>query len=130
MSDIAGSGTTQVTLNSGTGGTVTAGISGGLTAGSMTAESVSVGDGSLASVVSAINGAGVGVTANALQVGTNSYALEVTSNGTGTASSTTIDTQAFAGSALGALLTTTTAQNAIVSVGGTGGFRSPRRPTR
>ena len=66
---------------------------------------------------------GVGVTANALQVGTNSYALELTSNGTGTASSTTIDTQAFAGSGLGALLTTTAAQNAVVSVGGTGGYQ-------
>ena len=123
VSDISGSGTTSVALNSGTGGTVTVGISGGLTAGSMTADSVSVGDGSLQSVVSAINGAGVGVTANALEVGTNSYALELTSNGTGTASSTTIDPQAFAGSGLGALLTTTNAQNAVVSVGGTGGYQ-------
>jgi flagellar hook-associated protein 2 len=123
VSDIAGSGTTSVVLNSGTGGTVTVGISGGLTAGSMTANDVSVGDGSLQSVVSAINGAGVGVTANALEVGTNSYALALTSNGTGTASSTTIDTQAFAGSGLGALLTTTAAQNAVVSIGGTGGYQ-------
>jgi flagellar hook-associated protein 2 len=123
VSDISGSGTTSLTLNSGTGGTVTVGISGGVTAGSMTADSVSVGDGSLQSVVSAINGAGVGVTANALEVGVNSYALELTSNGTGTASSTTIDPQAFAGSGLGALLTTTSAQNAVVSVGGTGGYQ-------
>jgi flagellar hook-associated protein 2 len=123
VSDISGSGTTSVVLNSGTGGTVTVGISGGLSAGSMTADNVSVGDGSLQSVVSAINGAGVGVTANALQVGTNSYALELTSNGTGTGSSTTIDTQAFAASGLGALLTTTAAQNAVVSVGGTGGYQ-------
>jgi len=123
VSDISGSGTTSVALNSGTGGTVTVGISGGLSAGSMTADNVSVGDGSLASVVSAINGAGVGVTANALQVATNSYALELTSNGTGTGSSTTIDAQAFAGSGLGALLTTTTAQNAVVSVGGVGGYQ-------
>ena len=123
VSDIVGSGTTSVVLNSGTGGTVTVGISGGLSAGSMTANDISVGDGSLQSVVSAINGAGVGVTANALEVGTNSYALALTSNGTGTASSTTIDTQAFAGSGLGALLTTTAAQNAVVSIGGTGGYQ-------
>ena len=123
VSDISGSGTTSVVLNSGTGGTVTVGISGGLSTGSMTANDVSVGDGSLQSVVSAINGAGVGVTANALEVGTNSYALALTSNGTGTASSTTIDTQAFAGSGLGALLTTTAAQNAVVSIGGTGGYQ-------
>ena len=123
VSDISGSGTTSVVLNSGTGGTVTVGISGGLSAGSMTADNVSVGDGSLQSVVSAINNAGVGVTANALEVGTNSYALELTSNGTGTGSSTTIDSQAFAGSGLGTLLTTTAAQNAVVSVGGTGGYQ-------
>ena len=123
VSDISGSGPTSVVLNSGTGGTVTVGISGGLSAGSMTADNVSVGDGSLQSVVSAINGAGVGVTANALEVGTNSYALELTSNGTGTGSSTTVDTQAFAASGLGALLTTTAAQNAVVSVGGTGGYQ-------
>jgi flagellar hook-associated protein 2 len=123
VSDIAGSGTTSVVLNSGTGGTVTLGITGGLSAGSMTAANISVGGGSLSSVVSAINNAGVGVTANALQVGTNSYALELTSNGTGTGSSTTMDAQAFAGSGLGTLLTTTAAQNAVVSVGGTGGYQ-------
>ena len=123
VSDIAGSGTTSVVLNSGTGGTVTLGITGGLSAGSMTAANISVGGGSLSSVVSAINNAGVGVTANALQVGSNSYALELTSNGTGTGSSTTMDAQAFAGSGLGTLLTTTAAQNAVVSVGGTGGYQ-------
>ena len=123
VSDIAGSGTTSVVLTSGTGGSVTLGITGGLSAGSMTAANISVGGGSLSSVVSAINNAGVGVTANALQVGTNSYALELTSNGTGTGSSTTMDAQAFAGSGLGTLLTTTAAQNAVVSVGGTGGYQ-------
>ena len=123
VSDIAGSGTTSVVLNSGTGGAVTFGITGGLSAGSMTAANISVGGGSLSSVVSAINNAGVGVTANALQVGANSYALELTSNGTGTGSSTTMDAQAFAGSGLGTLLTTTAAQNAVVSVGGTGGYQ-------
>ena len=60
VSDISGAGTTSVVLNSGTGGTVTVGISGGLSAGSMTADNLSVGGGSLASVVSAINGAGDG----------------------------------------------------------------------
>src|SRR5580698_40376 len=123
VSDIAGSGTTSVVLSSGTGGSVTVGITGGLSAGSITAANISVGGGSLSSVVSAINNAGVGVTANALQVGANSYALELTSNGTGTGSSTTMDGQAFAGSGLGALLTTTAAQNAVVSVGGTGGYQ-------
>ena len=89
----------------------------------MTAQNVSVGDGSLASVVAGINEAGAGVTATALQVGTNQYALEVTSNSTGTAGAATVDTQAFSSSSLGALQTTTAAQNAIVSIGGTGGFQ-------
>ncbi len=122
VNDIAGTGTTQVTLNSGGGGTVTAEISGGLSVGTMTAQNVSVGDGSLSSVVAGINGADAGVTATALQVGTNEYALEVTSNSTGTAGAATVDTQAFSGSSLGALQTTTAAQDAIVSIGGTGGF--------
>ena len=123
VSDIAGTGLTQVTLASGNGGTITADIAGGLSEGSMTAQNVSVGDGSLSSVVAAINGANVGVSANALQVGTNEYALEVSSQNTGTAGAATFDAQAFAGSSLGALQTTTAAQNAIVSVGGVGGFQ-------
>jgi flagellar hook-associated protein 2 len=123
VSDIAGTGSTPVVLTSGNGGTITADLSGGLRQGSVTAQNVSVGDGSLASVVSAINGANAGVTATALQVGTNQFALEVTSKSTGTSSAATLDTQAFASSSLGALQTTTAAQNAIVSVGGVGGFQ-------
>lgn len=123
VSDIAGSGTTTVTLASGTGGTVNATLSGGLTLGTTRATSLSVGNGSLSAVVSAINQAGLGVTANALRVGTTSYALELTSNGTGTAAATTVDTQAFATSGLGALTTTVAAQNAVVSIGGTGGYQ-------
>ena len=123
VSNISASGTTQVTLSSGTGGTITADLSGPLNVGNMTAQNVSVGNGSLASVVSAINGANAGVTATALQVGTNSYALEITSNNTGLSGAATIDTQAFTGSSLGTMQTTTAAQNAIVSIGGTGGYQ-------
>ena len=122
VNDIAGTGTTQVTLDSGDGGTITAEISGGLSVGTMNAQNVSVGDGSLSSVVSGINQADAGVTATALLVGTDEYALEVTSNSTGTAGAATVDTQAFSGSSLGALETTPAAQNAVVSIGGTGGF--------
>lgn len=120
---IAGTGTTSVSLNSGTGGTLQLQLQGGLTAGSVTAQNVSVGNGSLSAVVAAVNASGVGVTANALQVGSNRYALELTSNGTGTAAATTIDAQAFATSSLGALTTTTASQNAIVSIGGVGGYQ-------
>ncbi len=123
VSDIAGSGATSVTLTSGTGGTITAELSGGLNVGSMTAQNVSVGDGSLSSVVSAINGANAGVTATALEVGNNEYALEVTSQSTGVGASSSLDANAFSTSSLGVLNTTTAAQDAIVSVGGAGGFQ-------
>jgi len=118
VTDIAGTGTTPIVLASGTGGSIAANLSGGLRQGSITAQNVSVGDGSLSSVVSAINGANAGVTATALQVGTNQFALEVTSKNTGTNGAATLDAQAFSGSSLGVLQTTTAAQNAIVSVGG------------
>ncbi|HUZ42021.1 MAG TPA: flagellar filament capping protein FliD [Acidimicrobiales bacterium] len=121
ITNIAGTGTTQVALTSGTGGTITANLSGSLNLGSMTAQNVSVGNGSLASVVTAINGANAGVTATALQVGTNQYALEVTSSKTGLAGAATIDISAFSASSLGTMQTTTAAQDSIVSVGGVGG---------
>lgn len=123
VTNIAAIGTTQVVLTSGSGGSITANLSGGLNLGSMTTQNVSVGNGSLASVVNAINGANVGVTATALQIGTNQYALQVTSSKTGLAGAATIDTQAFSTSSLGALRTTTAAQNSLVSVGGVGGPR-------
>lgn len=123
VTNIAATATTQVALTSGSGGSITANLSGTLNLGSMTAQNVSVGNGSLASVVNAINGANVGVSATALQVGTNQYALQVTSSKTGLAGAATIDTQAFSTSSLGVLQTTTAAQNSIVSVGGVGGPR-------
>jgi flagellar hook-associated protein 2 len=123
IANIAGSGTTQVSLTSGSGGTLVANLTGGLSVGSITAQNVSTGDGSLASVVAAINGANAGVSATALQVGANQYALELNSNQTGTSGATTIDNQAFAGSSLGVLQTTTQAQDSIVSVGGNGGYQ-------
>jgi len=124
VTDIAASGQTAVTLASGSGGSVVAQLSpGGLQIGSITAQNVSVGNGSLSSVVSAINGSGVGVTAQALQVGQNQFALEVASNTTGAANDVSIDPSAFAGSGLGALQTTTAGQDAVVSLGGAGGYQ-------
>lgn len=121
VTNIAATGTTPITLASGAGSTLSVNLSGPLNLGTITAQNVSVGNGSLDSVISAINGANAGVTATALQMGTNSYALEVTSNETGSTGAGTIDTQAFAASALGAIQVTTAAQDAIVSVGGVGG---------
>ncbi|HUW88232.1 MAG TPA: flagellar filament capping protein FliD [Candidatus Paceibacterota bacterium] len=123
VTSIAATGTTQVVLASGSGGSITANLSGSLNLGSMSAQNVSVGNGSLASVVNAINGANVGVSATALQVGTNQYVLEITSLKTGLTGAATIDTQAFSTSSLGIMQTTTAAQNSIISVGGVGGLQ-------
>jgi flagellar hook-associated protein 2 len=123
VTSIAGTGTTAVSLNSGTGGSLTVNLSGPLTAGSMTAQSISVGTGSLSSVVSAINSSGLGVDATAIQVGSNSYALELSSTGTGTSGAVTVDAGAFATSGLGQLNTVSAAQDAIASIGGVGGYQ-------
>ncbi len=123
ITDISATSPTQVTLTSGTGGTIAATLSpSGLSIGSITAQNVSTGNGSLASVVSAINSANVGISAQALQVGTNQYALSLTSNSSGAANDISVNPAAFASSGLGTLQTITPGQNAILSLGGTGGY--------
>lgn len=125
VTDLSGTSPTTLTLSSGTGGTVTAtvGAGSGLSIGSLTAQNVSVGNGSLSSVVSAINGANAGVSAQALQVGPNSYALEVSSNETGAGNDVAVDPNAFSGSSLGTLNTSVAGQDAIISLGGSGGYQ-------
>ena len=123
VTDIAATGTTSVTLNAGSQGSVQASLeAGGLSTGSLTAENVSVGNGSLASVVSAINGADAGVSAESLDVGQNQYALSISSNATGAANGVSVDPSAFSASGLGSLLTTTAGQDAVISLGGPGGY--------
>ncbi|MCL5048104.1 MAG: flagellar filament capping protein FliD [Firmicutes bacterium] len=123
ITDISATSPTSVTLTSGTGGTVSATLStSGLSVGSITAQNISTGNGSLASVVSAINSAGIGVSAQALQVGTNAYALSLTSNSSGAANDISVSPTAFSSSGLGTLQTVTAGQNAIISLGGTGGY--------
>jgi flagellar hook-associated protein 2 len=124
VSSIAADGSTVVTLQSGSGGTITAQLSApGLVEGSLTAQNVSTGNGSLASVVSAINQAGAGVTANAVQVGANAYALELSSSASGAANDVSVATSSFSGSPLGTLETSTAGQDAVVALGGAGGFQ-------
>ena len=106
----------SVVLASGTGGTVTATFGGGLRAGTVTATNVSTGDGSLTSVVNAINGAGAGISATAVQVGTNAYRLQLASTATGTANALTVDTSVFSAQ-LGSLNTLTSAADATITVG-------------
>ncbi len=123
VTDIAATGSTPVTLSSGSGGSVQANLAaGGLTAGSITAQNISVGNGSLASVVSAINAANAGVTAESLDVGQNQFALSISSNTTGAANDVSVDLSVFSSSGLGPLVTTTAGQDAVISLGGPGGY--------
>lgn len=97
-------------------GTITATFSGGLRVGSLTGKNTSVGDGSLASVVNAINSARAGVTAAAVQVADGQYRLQITSNATGAASGPNID-QSELHAGVGGLTTLAAAADAKVTVG-------------
>jgi flagellar hook-associated protein 2 len=110
-----------VTLNGPNGSTVSATFTGALTVGSMSAAEVNTGDGSLASVVSAINGAGLGISASAVTTGTNQYRLSLQATSSGAANTINIATNAFSGA--GTLTTVTAAQDASITVGnGPGAF--------
>jgi flagellar hook-associated protein 2 len=96
------------------GTTVTASFSAGLRAGSVTARQISTGDGSLAAVVSAVNGANAGMTAAAVQVSPGVYKLQIASKTTGLSGALTFGADAF-----GATETLTAAADAQLTVGGT-----------
>jgi flagellar hook-associated protein 2 len=105
----------QITLNAAA-GTITGTLAGGLRTGTVTGTNVAVGDGSLATVIGAINNASAGVTAAAVQVGTNAYRLQITSNTSGANNGENIDAGAF-NSTVGGLTTLTTAADAQLTVG-------------
>jgi flagellar hook-associated protein 2 len=111
----------SIVLNSGTGGTVTATFSGGLRVGTVKAKQVDTGDGSLSAVINAINGAGVGVSASAIQASPGQYRVQLASSATGTAGAVSTDTTGLAG--LGSFTSFGTAQDAQITVGsGPGAF--------
>lgn len=93
-----------------------------IAAGSASAAVVSSGNGSLGQVVSNIDNAGLGVTAQAVQVGTGQYILQVAATGSGLNGAVTVDPAAFSGSPLDGLTAIAQAQNAKVTVGGSGGY--------
>jgi flagellar hook-associated protein 2 len=107
----------QITLTSGAvgGGTVTATLAGGLTAGTTTLQNVSTATGSLADVISAINSSGAGMSATAVGIG-NGYRLQVTSTTTGAASGLTLGIGSFMGT-LGNLNTLQAGTDATLTVG-------------
>ncbi len=111
-----------VTLNGPGGATVSATFTGPLTVGSLTAAEVNTGNGSLQSVVGAINGSGLGISASAVTTGPNEYRLSLQSTSSGAANTLNIDPAAFAGA--GTLTTVTAAADAAITVGnGPGAFR-------
>jgi flagellar hook-associated protein 2 len=93
-----------------------------LSVGSVTGTNVTTGSGSLADVVSNINAAGTGVTASAIQTGTNQYVLQLSSSTTGTAANLSVDMNAFSTSSLGAMKTAVAGANAQIQIGGTTGY--------
>lgn len=107
-------------LVSGTGGTITATLSGGLRLGTIQAKNVNTGDGTLSAVVNAINGANAGVTATAIQTGPGQYKLQLASSSTGLKGAVSMDTGALG---MGGFSSIGTAQDAQVTVGsGPGAF--------
>ena len=106
----------QISLTSGTGGTIMATLAGGLSAGSTTLHNVATGGGSLAEVISAINTAGAGMSATAVGVGSAGYRLQVTSSSTGAASALALNPNAFLGS-LGTMTSLQQGQDASLTVG-------------
>ncbi|MDA8196397.1 MAG: flagellar filament capping protein FliD [Actinomycetota bacterium] len=112
----------SVSLTSGTGGTITTTVGAtGIATGSFTANYLNVNSGSLADVVSAINGAGIGITASAVDLGSSQYVLELSSGSTGSNSQISVDTNVLS-SSLGGLKQVVAAQNAQIQIGGSGGY--------
>ncbi|MGH9105185.1 MAG: flagellar filament capping protein FliD [Acidimicrobiales bacterium] len=111
----------SVTLNGASGSTVAATFTGPLAVGSLSAAEVNTGNGSLQSVVQAINSSGAAISADAVSTGQGQYRLSLQSTATGAANTINIATGAFSG--LGALTTVTAASDAKLTVGnGPGAF--------
>ncbi len=105
-----------ITLAAGS-GTITATLAGGLRAGTVSSNDVSTGDGSLQSVVAAINGANAGVTAAAIQVGANAYRLQIGATATGAGNDPSIAASVFDSTAIGGLTVLSQGSDASITVG-------------
>lgn len=110
----------SVNLLSGNGGSINVTLDGHLAVGSMTGTQVSVGDGSLSAVVSAINAANQGVSAAAIRTGDSAYRLQLSSQSTGANAQINVDGSAFTGA--GGLHTVVAGADALLHVGGDDGF--------
>jgi flagellar hook-associated protein 2 len=104
-----------VLLNGPNGSSVTASFTGALTVGSLSAAEINTGNGSLTSVVQAINATGLGISASAIATGKNQYNLSLQATSTGAVNTINIDPNAFSG--VGSLTTVSAATDAQISVG-------------
>lgn len=110
----------QLSLNGAGGDSLVFTLSGGLRAGTASATLVDVAAGSsLTAVVSAINGAGAGVRATAVQVSSTAYRLQLNSMTTGAASDVTVGDNAFPSSTstLGSMLELQAGTDTVLRVG-------------
>jgi flagellar hook-associated protein 2 len=106
----------SASLPSGTGGSITAVLAGGLRNGTVTAKYVSTGDGTLSAVVNAVNTANAGVTAAAVQSAPGQYKLQLASTGTGLTGASSTATGTLT-AAFGSFATLSTAQDSSITVG-------------
>lgn len=97
-------------------------LTGGLRTGTARVGVVSTGDGSLASVASAINAANAGVSAAAVKIADGAWTLQLSSSAIGSTGRIALDGDAFAG--LGGLVETSAAQDAQITIGSGAGAYS------
>jgi flagellar hook-associated protein 2 len=110
----AGPGVTQSLA--GASGAVTATFAGGLRLGTATLVNVDPGNGSLSSLVDAVNASGAGITAAAVQVGTNAYRLQFSSSTTGANSDISVDTTNLS-AGMNSFATVQSGRDAVVQIG-------------
>ncbi len=108
----------------GGGGTITAALAGGLRVGSLSTTNVSTGDGSLQSVIGAINGAKAGVSAAAIQVGNNAYRLQLGSSTTGASNDPNLAASEFDTNVIGGLTVLSQGTDASITIGSGAGAYS------
>ena len=122
----------QLSLNGAGGDSMVFTLSGGLRTGTASATLVNVAAGaSMTDVVSAINGAGAGVRASAVQVSPTAYRLQVNSMTTGAASDVTLGDGAFPSSlsTLGSMVQLQAGTDTVLHVGSGPGAYDATSPT-
>lgn len=110
----AGPGLTQSLA--GPNGTIEATFAGGLRLGKVTLASVDPGNGSLASLVDAVNASGAGISAAAVKVGATDYRLQFASTSTGAASDISVSAQNLVGG-MASFSTVQSGRDAVIKIG-------------